>query len=228
MAVRSTVLSAMAATLCVALSTPLGASLGASAASADDSIPPFNVLWTLDETSQITTSAGALSDRLDNGIPSLDLRLPRFAVWDAQSVDRSVSPGWQRIFSADPCATRSACTSFTRGGGVRLQPRNDGLHVGATVRVGEQGIGINATAPTTGWYAFAGADTQALRWDLRHDRDDSRFQVRDTRLLGDLQVGIGRTALGGDLTIGYIGREVSHMGASRTEQFGGITFGWSG
>lgn len=184
----------------------------------------FNVVWTLDDDTTITRQADVMRDALDNGIPRLAFSLnPASDRWAADAT----ASAWRRIFSAPPCANRLVCAS-PRAATFHLQPHPHGLHVGAAVRVGEQGLGVNANGGSNGWYAFAGADAQALRWDLKDDRDDNRFRIRDTHLLGDVQAGLGRSVLGGDLSIGYVAREVSHMGASRTEQFGGVTFGWSG
>ncbi len=69
-----------------------------------------------------------------------------------------------------------------------------------------------------------------MSWSLggRHDREASPVRLDDMRLVGDAQAGVGARLGRGDLALGYVTREVSHLGAERRESFLGLTFGWEG
>jgi len=189
--------------LCVAV--------GCRASAADGGAPLLSLLTPLDAAPYLATPADAGRHGPETDGSNFAKPTPRIAVRNSDASALDASGGWQRIFDMPHCADRLVCPNVTRGGDVHLKPHAGGLHVGAMVWVGEQGIGVNAHPPESGWYAFAGADTQALRWDLKDGRDDTRVHMRDTRLLGDLQIGLGRNAFGGDLTFGYVAREVSHI-----------------
>lgn len=92
---------------------------------------------------------------------------------------------------------------------------------GAIVRFGR-----NLTEPrgkASRWYAFIGADAQALTWSLGGNQDRT-LRLEDKQLIGDYQVGVARRVAGGDLALGFVHREVKWNDYSRDEQFFGVTY----
>ena len=68
-----------------------------------------------------------------------------------------------------------------------------------------------------------------MSWNFRNRNEEtSSVRLDDMRLLGDTQAGVGARVGGGDLAFGFVSREIEHMGAERTENFVGLTFGWEG
>jgi hypothetical protein len=114
---------------------------------------------------------------------------------------------------------------------VALEPRANvvvdgdvsGVGGGAIVRLGR-----NLSSPREddkGWYAFIGADTQALTWSFGGGGDEEReLRLEDKQMIGDYQVGVARRIGDGDLSFGYVHREVKWQGASRNEQFVGVSY----
>ena len=113
---------------------------------------------------------------------------------------------------------------------VALEPRANvvmgsdvsGVGGGAIVRFGR-----NLTAPRedrSRWYAFVGADAQALTWSLGSTGQEPTLRLEDKQLIGDYQAGVAVRVGEGDLAFGLVHREVKHNGASRNEQFVGVSY----
>ena len=134
---------------------------------------------------------------------------------------------WRNQASLNVCADIGRCEENISGGlteHVDLRLRSDGetVRLGALVRFGEQLSAPRANGER-GWQFFAAADAHALTWSPGN-RNGEAVRVREQQLLGDAQAGISREFAGGDLAFGFVHREVSYKGASRDEQFGGVTF----
>ncbi len=123
-------------------------------------------------------------------------------------------------------------TSDLPGGAleVAVEPRANvlfgeqvsGIGGGAVVRFGR-----NLTAPRedgSRWYAFVGADAQALTWSLGGARQDHVLRLEDKQMVGDYQAGVALRVAEGDLAFGFVHREVSWNDVSREEQFIGVSF----
>lgn len=97
--------------------------------------------------------------------------------------------------------------------------------IGALYRFG-QGLSAPREGDDGGLYMFAGADAQALTWRFGGDSDTSSQSMRleDLPMVGDAQAGLGWRLGAGDLSVGFIHREVRHASASAEEQFGGMSF----
>ncbi len=96
-----------------------------------------------------------------------------------------------------------------------------GFGGGAIVRFGR-----NLTEPrakASRWYAFIGADAQALTWSLG-GRQDHTLRLEDKQLVGDYQIGVARRVAGGDLSLGVVHREIKWNDYSRDEQFVGVSY----
>ena len=113
---------------------------------------------------------------------------------------------------------------------LRLHADDVGMRVGAQARIADRVSSlVHQGDGRPRWYLYLAADTQAMTWAPRGGQDHAgTISLDDMRLVGDAQAGVGTRVGGGDLAIGYFGREVSHMGASRQENFVGLTYGWSG
>jgi hypothetical protein len=114
---------------------------------------------------------------------------------------------------------------------VAVEPRANVLVDGDVSGVGGGAIvrfGRNLSSPREddkGWYAFIGADTQALTWSFGGGRRDARdLRLEDKQMIGDYQVGVARRLGEGDLSIGFVHREVKWQDASRNEQFLGVSY----
>lgn len=103
--------------------------------------------------------------------------------------------------------------------------------VGAEVRLGEgldeRGEGSSARS----WYFFAGADGEAICWDVgdKGFTTSNSLRLRDQVTVGDIQAGVSMNTFGGQLSLSYIRREVeyrdaSELNASESEDFAGISF----
>jgi hypothetical protein len=98
-----------------------------------------------------------------------------------------------------------------------------GLGGGALVRFGR-----NLTAPRDHqrrWYAFIGADAQALTWQLGDDElQEHNLRLEDKQLIGDYQAGVAMRTTLGDFSLGYVDRKVRWNDVSRQEKFFGVSF----
>jgi hypothetical protein len=97
-----------------------------------------------------------------------------------------------------------------------------GVGGGAVVRFGR-----NLTAPRkerSRWYAFVGADAQALTWSLGGGGEEHTLRLEDKQLIGDYQAGVAMRVGHGDLAFGFVHREVKWNDVSRDEQFVGVSY----
>ena len=115
---------------------------------------------------------------------------------------------------------------------LRVGADDFGLRVGAQARVAERLSSLVSEGGRSRWYFFFAADAEALTWTpgkrQQQEDDQSVFTLGEMKLVGDAQAGIGARVRGGDIAVGYVGREVSHLGAERRENFLGLTYSWSG
>jgi hypothetical protein len=98
---------------------------------------------------------------------------------------------------------------------------------GAQVRLGSSLSDDDANDDS--WYFFAGADGQALVWDLdqtnRFDLMDS-VRLKDRITVGDVQAGVSILRAGGQMSFGYVRREFSFEDMRRAENFVAFTASW--
>jgi hypothetical protein len=97
-----------------------------------------------------------------------------------------------------------------------------GVGGGAVVRFGR-----NLTKPRgerSRWYAFIGADAQALTWSLGGGGEERGLRLEDKQLVGDYQIGVARRMGVGDLALGLVHREVKWNDVSTDEQFIGVSY----
>jgi hypothetical protein len=97
-----------------------------------------------------------------------------------------------------------------------------GVGGGAVVRFGR-----NLTAPRaerSRWYAFIGADAQALTWSLGGGGEERTLRLEDKQLIGDYQAGVAMRLGKGDLAFGFVHREVKWNDVRRNEQFIGVSY----
>ncbi len=208
----------IAATAGVAVVTPLAA--GAQEAPA---VTTFAVRLNLDELvvqldeAPAPVMPSAVAPFVDS--PAFQLGLPDLANPDVEITNRfsNVKP--------DSCAAR--CNDLAARMAVNVGDDDVSVSVGATASVADR-LGDFSSDDRPRWYLFVAADAQALNWGFNKEEHSSSVRLDDMRMLGDAQAGIGRSVGGGDLAIGYVSREVSHMGAERRENFVGLTFGWEG
>jgi hypothetical protein len=202
------------------------AALSAGAARAEDGAaagPTFAVELKLDELivaiDEPATSAIPVSSAPFLNTPAFELGLPSLARSDLRIADAFG-------MDSDSCAR---CNDIAARLGVSVGEQDVSVSVGATASVADRLDSFSSSGQRPGWYLFVAADAQAMSWGFDNNREhSSSVRLDDMRMLGDAQAGIGRTVGGGDLAIGYISREVSHMGAERRENFVGLTFGWEG
>ena len=72
---------------------------------------------------------------------------------------------------------------------------------------------------------FAGADGEAICWDVGDKGASlSGLALRDQISVGDVQAGVAFQKAGGELSIGYVHREVSAENASAKMDFAAISF----
>ncbi len=97
--------------------------------------------------------------------------------------------------------------------------------IGALYRFGE-GLSRPWEDDSSGnLYMFAGADAQALTWRFGEEPSAREaMRLEDLPMVGDAQAGLGWRLPAGDLSLGFIHREIRHASASSEEQFGGISF----
>lgn len=98
-----------------------------------------------------------------------------------------------------------------------------GVGGGAVVRFGR-----NLTRPRherSRWYAFVGADAQALTWSLGARGDqEAGLRLEDKQLIGDAQAGVAMRLGAGDLSLGFVHREIKYKDAKTHEQFVGLSY----
>jgi len=196
-----------------------GLSAALPAGAQDGSSNPLAVTWEVDAPFVVTPLSLSLIDS-DAEIASVPIRMPNLIDAGPSSADG----GWRSDSYFTEC--QDEMCSEEAPGRLGLRVRSDGtggVKFGALVRLGED-LSKPRSASDTSWRFFAAADAHALTWDFDRSDGDSVRLEEDKVVVGDAQVGVSRPLAGGDLAFGYIHREVSTEGASRTEQFGGITF----
>jgi hypothetical protein len=130
--------------------------------------------------------------------------------------------------AAGSCAD-DGCGDVAARVAVAADKRDWRLSFGASAGLGERlGSTLDGSGDRPDWYVFVAADAQAMSFNFGPHEQSSAVQLDDMRLVGDAQAGVGTRLGGGDLAIGYVTREVSHLGANRQESFVGLTFGWEG
>jgi hypothetical protein len=136
-------------------------------------------------------------------------------------------PGFA-LRAAAACASDS-CRDLAARLALRAEKDDWRVSIGARADLGDRFTPDFGEGAPDGWYVFVAADAQAMSFSFLGKREDSSsVQLEDMRLLGDAQAGVGKRLGGGDLAIGYVTREISHMGAERQENWVGLTYGWSG
>lgn len=100
--------------------------------------------------------------------------------------------------------------------------------LGAIWRFGEGLAQPRDPGEAGSWYLYAGADAQALTWRLGDAPvtavSAAALRVEDVAMIGDAQAGFAYRLGPGDLTFGFVHREIRHESASADEQFGGVSF----
>ncbi|MEM6625497.1 MAG: lipid A-modifier LpxR family protein [Pseudomonadota bacterium] len=101
---------------------------------------------------------------------------------------------------------------------IEEQGRLRTARAGAEVRLGQNIVDAfdkrgTRNSDANSWYMFAGADGEALCWDLG-DKGASwdGVALRDQITVGDLQAGVAIVRGGGQLSLGYVRREYSVRG----------------
>jgi hypothetical protein len=187
---------------------------------------PLAVTWDVGAPSAIRPLSLSLDDRADFEIGRVPIRVPDALSWARGAVyGDSWEDSWSDGSRFRICALDDrACADELPGRfGLRFQSDGTGgVRFGALVRLGENLQRPRATSRNA-WRFFIAADAHALTWDF-NGNDDETLKLEDQIMLGDAQVGLARRLGPGELALGFIHREVQTEGASRTEQFGGVTF----
>lgn len=147
--------------------------------------------------------------------------------------DQTQSFSGELSFSAPGSATGLPLdVGFAPHLSIRDQGKVKSSRVGAEFRLGENLDERGEALTARSWYLFAGADGEALCWDV----GDNGFatglngvRLRDQITVGDMQAGISVEGYGGRLSLSYIRREVEYkdrspLRASENEDFAGISF----
>lgn len=197
-----------------------GLSAAVPATAQEGSSNPLAVTWEVDAPFVVKPLPFSLNENAPQ-TASLPLRMPGL-LDPGPSVATGTFDGENFV---QPCADEFECAEQAPGR-LGLRVRSDGsggVKFGALVNLGDD-LSKPRSSANNSWRFFAAADAHALTWDFDRSDGESVRLEEDKVLVGDAQVGISRPLAGGDLAFGYIHREVSTEGASRTEQFGGITF----
>ena len=104
---------------------------------------------------------------------------------------------------------------------------------GAEVRVGQNLDLRGQNAKNSNWYVFAGADGEAVVWDMQRPGSSltsGQVTLQDKVTIGDVQAGIAWQSPAGQMSVSYISREYEYRNGSisRTgeEDFAAITLTW--
>jgi hypothetical protein len=171
------------------------------------------------------------------------LRMSRTAALETLSADLAASRLASDFAGERRLAGEMAFTADARATGLPLDlgfaPRAEiasegnvrSSRIGAEVRFGEGLDERGESSSARSWYVFAGADGEALCWDVG-DRGlsfDDSVRLRDQVTVGDIQAGVSFLAGGGQLSLSYIRREVeysdrSEMRGQENEDFAGVSF----
>jgi hypothetical protein len=174
-----------------------------------------------------------VTDPADPEVLQIERTSPRpVSVYDVSSQSAPAAPpgGVQLAYTA-PFASR-----IVRELDVAVEPRANivfggdvsGVGYGALVRFGR-----NLASPrekSSRWYAFVGVDAQALTWSLDPGLDQTDgLRLEHKQMIGDAQAGVAVRVGGGDLSFGYVHREVrvellTQEDVSRVERFVGVSY----
>ena len=135
-------------------------------------------------------------------------------------------------FSAGPSVTGLLVdVGFAPRAAIREQGGFTSRRVGAEVRLGENIDERGEGNSSRSWYVFAGADGEALCWDVGDNglSISSGVRLRDQITVGDMQAGVSMRTYGGELSLSYIRREIEYRdrsaaSASEIENFAGVSF----
>jgi hypothetical protein len=220
------------AALTVAFGCAPAPAILAEVAAADDALAggTFTIELTLDqllvEVAETDPAPAGQTAAASDDAPFADQ--PAFALGAPRT-----DAGRAMVFDEDAFETRCAagrCSDLAASFAVKAEGDDVNLSFGATAGVADRLSSLSSSAERSSWYLFVAADAQAMSWSFagRQPNSGSGVKLDDMRLLGDVQAGLGGRVAGGDLAMGFVSREVSHMGASRQENFVGLTFGWDG
>lgn len=219
---------AVVTTAIVVVAAPLALAAGASAQDSAAS-RTFTIELTLDQVVyELAESRASAVDAPPSEAPFANQ--PMFNLGAVRLPSDSPSFSFDDPSAEGRCGSRR-CSDLAASFAVTAEDDAVNLSFGATAGVADN---VSSLVPSGGkersrWYLFVAADAQAMSWRFAgQDQDDASVKLDDMRLLGDVQAGLGGRVAGGDLAMGFVSREVSHMGASRQENFVGLTFGWDG
>ena len=119
----------------------------------------------------------------------------------------------------------------------RLSVNDEGAlkttRAGAEVRVGQNLDLRGKNARNANWYFFAGADGEAVVWDIQRtgaDITNGQVTLQDRVTIGDVQAGIAWESPAGQMSISYISREFEYrngaISRSGEEDFAAVTLSW--
>ena len=105
---------------------------------------------------------------------------------------------------------------------------------GAEVRIGIDLDLRGKPKNNSSWYLFAGADGEAIVWDVQRANTrgiaDGQVTLQDTVTVGDVQAGVAWESPAGQMSVSYIEREYEYRNGaiSRTgqEDFVALTLSW--
>jgi hypothetical protein len=104
---------------------------------------------------------------------------------------------------------------------------------GAEVRIGQNLDLRGQNAKNSNWYLFAGADGEAIIWDVQRGGGafaDDEFTLQDKVTVGDVQAGIAFQSPAGQMSVSYIQRDFEYrngaISRSGEEEFAAITLTW--
>lgn len=104
---------------------------------------------------------------------------------------------------------------------------------GAEVRVGQNLDLRGQTAKNSNWYFFAGADGEAIVWDVQQSGrslNNGQVTLQDKVTVGDVQAGIAFNSPAGQMSVSYIQRDFEYrngaISRSGEEEFAAVTLTW--
>ena len=106
---------------------------------------------------------------------------------------------------------------LTPSAAMRFNDDSSSAVVGALLRIGDD-LRKDSDFDNNTWYFFAGADAEALTYRPNGASDLTRgnFNLQDRVIVGDAQAGVGYRIGDADLSLSYMRREVSGLGAKST------------
>ena len=120
--------------------------------------------------------------------------------------------------------------SVDQTGGMRS------TRAGAEVRIGANLDRRGSTPDNSNWYFFAGADGEAVVWDVQRAGsarivDGDLFSLQDRVTVGDVQAGVAFESPAGQMSVSYIEREYQYrngaISRSGEEKFVALTLSWT-